>query len=177
MLGLRHYSGLAIDLWQGEIEQFSVDILAHFSSQDENFHPQKEALAEILEKSPILNELDPIAKKYSDSLTVTTGGSLPTKVVLHKKVTSDSEELDYSVVFQTALAFNFRHLAVWPCYRNRTALFSEIQARLAFTALKRCLDQSDIARKSLGRVTIVLPDSATYKAFQNAFFEIFPESV
>lgn len=34
MLGLRHFHGYAIDLWQGDVGRFATDILAQFQGQD-----------------------------------------------------------------------------------------------------------------------------------------------
>jgi hypothetical protein len=176
MLGLRHYNGFAIDLWQGEIEDFSTDILVHCLGQDEALHPKKIELERLSRDPAAVFDHEAWHKGFSDSLTVTKGGNFPAQIVIHLKSDCGDKETDYSAAFHAALTLNFRHLTVWPIFSSRAEELCIVRAQAAFTALKLCLDQRANDGKSLGRISFVLPNLQVYAAFQKVFFVIFPEA-
>ncbi len=114
MLGIRHCQGVAIDLWQGDVELFVNDLTIRMQTLGADQINAK--LVELLQSSE-------------------------QKIARHLAIDVGTNMVEFA-----------------------TQLMSELHKLL-----------SEQPRKSLRRLTFVLPDLNSYYVFQDALFRYFPE--
>jgi hypothetical protein len=177
MLGLRHYKGFAIDLWQGAFEDFSTDLLAYFTGHSEGKDPREADLVSLRDDPRAVVRSALPASESADAMTLTAAGNFPACQIIHCRTVGLAGDSDCEAMFHVALGLGFRHLTVVAIFKNQSAANYSSQPEPLFSALKRCLDESPAGSSALSRVTLVLPDAASYRCFQNIFFATFPDSI
>ncbi|NRA65250.1 MAG: hypothetical protein HRU19_12250 [Pseudobacteriovorax sp.] len=146
MLGIRQYRGVAIDLFQGQLNEFYCDGWVTFSSEYES-------------------DDDP------PKIGISSSDVFPTLKVLMAPIPSTDESTFVRLVhaiLNIAKQQTLAHIAI-------AVEGLAIQESTMMTALKSHLDcQSNTPL--LRRVTIVVDTKGRYEVFQKALFSVFPES-
>ena len=183
MLGLRHYMGTAIDLFQGEITEFVCDAMVTAAKTNLAAEDRLSSSIYLAAGPSILEEYQSIAHKPLGSAVLTKSGNLPAKVLIHAIRPTDSGhsptdtallKLAYQQSLQLALDHHQKHIALPSLGSEFDTAPLEQMASLAMEAIKEFLDSS-LSKQSLRRITLVLNNRQQYMTHQKALFECFPE--
>ena len=157
MLGLRHYLGTAIDLFQGDITEFVCDAMGIDASLADNI--EKKIAAAWQGRAP-----SPQPQLLHMNPPLWQGGG-------HNEAT-DLLAI-YRQSFNQAAELKFLHLALAPIASDAAAFPLHQAAAMAMTASKEFCQQH---RGKLRRISFVLAQTEVYQAYQTALYASFPES-
>ena len=182
MLGIRRYKGIALDLFQGDITEFTCDAIVNAANSrlaggggvDGAIH--RAGGPEIMEQ----------CRKFDGCPTgqavITTAGKLPAQHVVHtvgpvwKEGDKEAPALLQSAYYnslQCAVEVSAAHVA-FPAISTGVYNYPvEDAAEQAFQAVKRFIDT--FPESSLKRITMVLFSGDDYLAFQKKLFGFFPD--
>ena len=146
-------NGVAIDLYQGDISTFYCDVMVvaegtDFRCSDPEIAAKKQpAVQVLLAASPLWQG----------------GGS------------NEAQRLEDAYVLSLSQVVNLkvRHASIVGLGTESPGFPQTMAAALAMGAVKKFLNTNETA--NLKRITFVLVSSETYKTFQDALFETFPE--
>lgn len=183
MLGIRHFRGTAIDLFQGDITQFACDAIVNAANSQLAGGGGVDGAIHRAGGSVIMEECRKIGHCPTGKAVVTTGGELPAKLVIHtvgpiwRGGTKGEAELlrsAYTNSLKKAGEHSVRHLA-FPSISTGAYRFPLNEAaEIALRALREYLEQ-DEKPSTLGRITFVLFNSEHYEAFRQSLGVVFPE--
>jgi O-acetyl-ADP-ribose deacetylase (regulator of RNase III) len=183
MLGLRHFRGTAIDLFQGEITSFVCDLMV--TPVFENLEA-KDALGLAIYRlgGPVLAHARLKAGSCPiGSIVLSEAGQLPCqKLALSvppKWLDGHSHEVHplsqlYHKALEAAAQAALPHVAFSSIGTDSDSGFSiDLAAATAFSALRKFLETHE---RPVRRITFVLSDRTHYQQYQNELFRIFPEA-
>lgn len=180
MLGIRRYTGVAIDLYQGDITRFACDAIVNAANEalaggggvDGAIHQAG---------GPVIREAcQKIGACPVGRAVVTTAGNLPACRVIHtvgpiwKGGQHGEAELLHSAYkssLELADTEKCRHIALPSISTGAYGYPVEEAAQIAMQGVKAALDQG----LGLRRVTFVLFSLSDYHVYQEALFAAFPE--
>jgi O-acetyl-ADP-ribose deacetylase (regulator of RNase III) len=181
MLGLRHYRGTAIDLFQGDITSFVCDAMVNAANSSLRGGGGVDGAIHRVGGPTILDECLRIGGCETGDAVATTAGHLPAKKVIHtvgpiwqggRKREAELLQSAYRSSLTLAAELKLLHVA-FPSIS--TGVYSYPLTEAAMIAMQTIKSFCDAKPKALRRVTLVLFDSETYKAYQKALFTCFPE--
>lgn len=181
MLGLRQYRGTAIDIFQGDITSFVCDAMVNAANAALRGGGGVDGAIHRVGGPSILQECEHIGRCDTGQAVVTTAGQLPAKKLIHTVgpvwqggAAGEAELLAaaYHNSLKAAAELRLLHIAI-PSIS--TGAYSYPLAEAAAVAMQSIQAFCDSRPRSLRRVTMVLFDSVTYKAYQKALFNCFPE--
>ncbi len=182
MLGLRHYRGTAIDLFLGDITSFVCDVMVNAANASLQGGGGVDGAIHREGGPDILLECAKFGSCAPGQSVITGAGKLPAKKLLHavgpiwKGGEHQEAELlgsAYLSCLKTAAELKLLHIA-FPSISTGAYRFPLEQASmLAMQTVKGFCEEKP---EALRRVTWVLFDSETYKAYQKALFASFPET-
>ncbi|WP_141730971.1 macro domain-containing protein [Oligoflexus tunisiensis] len=182
MLGLRHYRGTAIDLFQGDITSFVCDAMVNAANSSLRGGGGVDGAIHQVGGPSILEECVRIGRCETGDAVITTAGRLPAKKVIHtvgpiwRGGTEGEAELLYSSYQKSlhlAAESKLLHVAI-PSIS--TGIYGYPVTDAAMVGMKSIKNFCDDKPQALRRITMVLFDSETYKAWQKALFTCFPEA-
>ncbi|HYX33534.1 MAG TPA: O-acetyl-ADP-ribose deacetylase [Oligoflexus sp.] len=182
MLGLRHYRGTAVDLFQGDITSFVCDAMVNAANTSLRGGGGVDGAIHRAGGPSILEECERIGGCETGQAVATTAGRLPAKKVIHTVGPiwrggheREAERLQscYQSSLHLAAASNLLHVAI-PSIS--TGIYGYPVAEAAKVAMQTIRSFCDDRPQALRRITMVLFDSETYKAYQKALFACFPEA-
>ena len=182
MLGIRHYHGTAIDLYQGDITRFVCDGIVNAANESLLGGGGVDGAIHRAGGPSLLEECRSIGGCKTGQAVVTGAGSLPAKKVIHtvgpvfRGGNAGESELLGSAIsscLKLAIEHKLSHLA-FPAistgvFGYPTNLAAEVMLRTVKAQLETLPDAS------LRRITFVLFDGDTYRTFQDTLFRLFPE--
>lgn len=182
MLGLRHYRGTAIDLFQGDITSFVCDALVNAANSSLRGGGGVDGAIHRVGGPTILQECEAIGSCPTGQAVVTNAGRLPARKIIHTVGpiwqggnNQEAELLRSAYVSSLIRAAELKLLHVaFPSIS--TGVYSyplQEAAEIAMQAMKSFCEEHP---KALRRITMVLFDSDSYKAYQKALFGTFPET-
>lgn len=182
MLGLRHYRGTAIDLFQGDITSFVCDGMVNAANATLQIGGGVNGAIHRVGGPEILRECQAIGSCATGSSVVTGAGLLPAQKLIHAvgpiwQGGTHDESLLLSSAYQSALqnaaGLGLRHIAFPSISTGIYGFPVGPAAGIAMQAIKAFCDEQPAA---LRRVTLVLFDGETYKAYQKALYACFTEA-
>jgi O-acetyl-ADP-ribose deacetylase (regulator of RNase III) len=181
MLGLRHYRGTAVDLFQGDITSFVCDAMVNAANSSLMGGGGVDGAIHRVGGPSILDECKAIGRCETGQAVITTAGRLPAQKVIHtvgpiwrggKENEADALTSAWRNSLRLAADAKLLHVAI-PSIS--TGIYGYPVTEAAAVALQSIRDFCDAHPKALRRITVVLFDSETYKAYQKALFTTFPE--
>ncbi|HET9241447.1 MAG TPA: O-acetyl-ADP-ribose deacetylase [Oligoflexus sp.] len=182
MLGLRHYRGTAVDLFQGDITSFVCDAMVNAANSSLRGGGGVDGAIHRVGGPSILEECERIGRCETGQAVITTAGRLPAKHVIHtvgpiwrggKEREAELLQSAYRNSLHLAAESKLLHVAI-PSIS--TGIYGYPVTDAAIVAMESIRLFCDAKPKALRRVTMVLFDSDTYKAYQKALFTTFPEA-
>ncbi len=182
MLGLRHYHGTAIDLFQGDITSFVCDAMVNAANSSLSGGAGVDAAIHQVGGPEILRECQQLGSCSTGKAVLTSAGKLPAKKLIHavgpiwQGGSHQEAELlgsAYLSSLKIAADHTLQHIAL-PSISTGAYHFPVAQA--AQIAMRSIREFCDERPQALRRVTLVLFDGETYKAYQKALFTVFPET-
>jgi O-acetyl-ADP-ribose deacetylase len=182
MLGLRHFRRTAVDLFQGDITSFVCDGIVNAANESLAGGGGVDAAIHSRGGPRILEECRSIGRCPTGEAVITTAGELPAKSVIHTvgpvwRGGQAGEAALLRSAYQESLVLAREHSLAHIAFPSiSTGVYGypvEAAAEVALTAVRDSLTVA--APGTWRRVTFVLFDSETYKAYQHALFKLFPE--
>jgi len=182
MLGLRHYNGTAIDLFQGDITSFVCDAMVNAANSSLAGGAGVDGAIHQVGGPEILRDCQQLGSCPIGEAVLTGAGKLPAKKLIHavgpiwQGGSHQEAELlrsTYLSSLKIAAEHRFLHIAL-PSISTGAYRFPVDQA--ALIAMRTIREFCDEKPQALRRVTLVLFDSETYKAYQKSLFTVFPET-
>jgi O-acetyl-ADP-ribose deacetylase (regulator of RNase III) len=182
MLGLRHYRGTAVDLFQGDITSFVCDAMVNAANTSLRGGGGVDGAIHRVGGPSILEECMRIGRCETGQAVITTAGQLPAKNVIHtvgpiwrggSEREADLLQASYQNSLLLAAEWKLLHVAI-PSIS--TGIYGYPLMEAAGVAMRTIKAFCDTKPKALRRITMVLFDSETYKAYQTALFTSFPEA-
>jgi O-acetyl-ADP-ribose deacetylase len=182
MLGLRHYRGTAVDLFQGDITSFVCDAMVNAANASLRGGGGVDGAIHRAGGPSILEECERIGRCETGQAVATTAGRLPAKKVIHtvgpiwrggKEREAELLQSCYQSSLLLAAELNLLHVA-FPSIS--TGIYGYPVAEAAMVAMQTIKAFCDTKPQALRRITMVLFDGETYKAYQKALFTCFPEA-
>jgi O-acetyl-ADP-ribose deacetylase (regulator of RNase III) len=184
MLGLRRYKRTQIDIWQGDITQFSVDLMVNAANFELAGGLGVDGAIHAAGGPEILAECKKIGNCPTGSCVVTTAGRLPAKNVIHAVgpvwVDGNNKEAEllktcYENIFVTAKNLGGRHLSI-PAISTGAYRFPQgLAAEIAMTTAKKFIDHE--YQSAPQRITFVAIDGAAYDVLQKHLFASFADEI
>jgi O-acetyl-ADP-ribose deacetylase (regulator of RNase III) len=182
MLGLRHYRGTAIDLFQGDITSFVCDAIVNAANSSLLGGGGVDGAIHRVGGPSILEECRKIGHCATGQAVVTTAGQLPAKKLIHTvgpiwKGGKDSEAELLASAYRTSLTLAAELQLLHVAFPSiSTGVYSYPLGEAAGIAMQTMKSFCEQKPQALRRITMVLFDSETYKAYQKALFTSFPEA-
>jgi len=182
MLGLRHYRGTAIDLFQGDITSFVCDAMVNAANTSLRGGGGVDGAIHRAGGPSILLECERIDRCETGQAVATTAGRLPAKKVIHtvgpmwrggQEREAELLQSAYHSTLHLAAELKLLHVAI-PSIS--TGIYAYPVAEAALIAMQSIKAFCTSKPQTLRRVTMVLFDSETYKAYQKVLFTTFPEA-
>ncbi|MCX6129864.1 MAG: macro domain-containing protein [Proteobacteria bacterium] len=179
MLGLRHFRGTAIDLFQGEIASFVCDAMVR---------PSLWTLEETANTDDAIYQAGgPDVRKACQSLRgsppgtafISVAGHLPASKLIHAFAPfwQDGAHNESALLYETlrqslnrAAELNLRHIAL-PSLG--TGFPPKEAARMAMLVVKEFCEQQ---KGNLRRISFILSDAESYRVYQLSLYDCFPEA-
>lgn len=190
MLGLRHYQGIAIDLYQGDITAFACDGIVNAANVQLAGGGGVDGAIHRVGGPEVMRECRSIGSCAPGDAVATTAGKLPARYVLHAvgpvwQGGGQGEAKLLAGAYRRCLTLGetlgLRHLAFPAISTGAYGFPVGKAAEIALTAVKIFAEAlpkqpSDESRATLlRRATFVLFSHEHYAAFQDALFRLFPE--
>jgi O-acetyl-ADP-ribose deacetylase (regulator of RNase III) len=182
MLGLRHYRGTAVDLFQGDITSFVCDAMVNAANASLRGGGGVDGAIHRVGGPSILEECMRIGRCETGQAVITTAGQLPAKHVIHtvgpiwrggKEREAELLQAAYQNSLLLAAEWKLLHVAI-PSIS--TGIYGYPLPEASGVAMKTIKTFCDMKPQALRRITMVLFDGETYKAYQKALFTSFPEA-
>lgn len=182
MLGLRHFRGCAIDLFQGDITEFVCDAMVNAANSSLGDGGGVAGAIHRVGGPSILAACEAIGSCPTGEARLTTAGQLPCQRVIHTvgpiwKGGQDGEadllRSAYRESLRLAATHELRHVAFPSISTGAYSYPLDQAAPLALKTVKDFLTAAESGH--LRRITFVLFDRAHYQSYQKALFTIFPE--
>ncbi len=183
MLGLRHFRGSAIDLFQGDITEFVCDVMVNAANESLGGGGGVDGAIHRAGGPSILAACREIGGCPTGQAVITGAGSLPAQRVIHAvgpiwKSGKEGEaallESAYRSSLQLAAQHGLKHIALPSISTGVYGYPIEKAAPLALQVVMGFLEESPPGL--LRRITFVLFDRTQYQVFQKALFATFPEA-
>ncbi|SMF66035.1 macro domain-containing protein [Pseudobacteriovorax antillogorgiicola] len=183
MLGVRHYKGIAIDLFHGDITEFVCDGMVNAANEALAGGGGVDGAIHQAGGPIILEECRQIGSCATGSAVKTSAGNLPAKAVIHTvgPVWRGGQENEpkllescYYNSLKLGHELGFRHLA-FPSISTGIYSFPVQQAaELTFQAMRSFIDEfSD--KTTIKRITMVLFSRDDHNCYQDQMFQEFSE--
>lgn len=183
MLGVRHYQGIAIDLYQGDITQFVCDAMVNAANKDLAGGGGVDGAIHRAGGPQIMDECRKVGGCPTGKAVATSAGRLPAKKVIHGvgPIWQGGDQQESALLASTyqdclriADELDLRHIAL-PAIS--TGVYGYPLEQAATVSLKAIIDFIDTDKpKAIRRITLVLFSREHYQVFQNALFASLPES-
>jgi O-acetyl-ADP-ribose deacetylase (regulator of RNase III) len=182
MLGLRHFRGTAIDLFQGDITSFVCDAMVNAANSSLRGGGGVDGAIHRVGGPSILEECVRIGGCATGDAVITTAGRLPAKKVIHtvgpiwQGGKQGEAELLYSC-YQKSLHLAAEAKLLHVAFPSiSTGIYGYPVTDAAMVAMTSIKNFCEARPQALRRITAVLFDSESYKAWQKALFTCFPEA-
>lgn len=181
MLGLRHYLGSAIDIFQGDITCFVCDVMVNAASPQLRGGEGVDGAIHLAAGPSVLEELKQWDFCPHGSARMTGAGNLPCRALIHavgpiwqngQEGEADLLRSAYRESLGLAATQAHAHVAL-PSLSTGTYGYPLEEA--AFLALRTVREFCQENSGKLRRISFVLFDRTSYLAYQKALFEVFPE--
>ena len=182
MLGIRHYKGLALDLFEGDLTEFVCDVMVNAANESLAGGSGVDGAIHQAGGPSIMEECQSIGKCPTGEAVMTNAGKLPAQKLIHtvgpiwKDGASGEEDLlknAYLSSLRLANKEKMRHIAFPSISTGAYGYPVQEAAKVAFKAFKQFADEnSDFHTK---RITIVLFSRADHNVYQDELFAQFPE--
>ena len=181
MLGIRHYHGTAIDLWQGDITGFQCDGMANAANQNLAGGGGVDGAIHRVGGPVIMDACKQLGGCPVGSAVATVAGDLPATTVIHavgpvwSGGNAGEPELllsAYKSVWALAEEHSLRHVATPSLSTGAYKYPVELAASIAMQSIK---EYFTTPKRSPQRITFVLFNREHYQSFQTALFQMFPE--
>ena len=186
MLGLRHYRGVALDLYQGDLTQFVCDAMVNAANSQLAGGGGVDGAIHRVGGPVILDECRRLGGCPPGQAKATTAGALPAKWVIHAvgpvwEGGGQGEPALLAAAYHAALAeaarLGARHVAFPALSTGVYGYPWGPAAEVALTAAKDWIDARSPGREtSVRRITFVLFSLDHYHLFQETLFRLFPEA-
>lgn len=182
MLGLRHYRGCAIDLFQGDITEFVCDAMVNAANSGLSGGGGVDGAIHRVGGPTIMEACRQVGTCPAGEARITPAGQLPCRSVIHavgpiwqggNAGESSLLESAYRQSLRLAAAHGLKHVASPSLSTGAYRYPVDLAAPLALHTVRAYLEEA--APGSLRRITFVLFDRPHYQSFQKALFAIFPE--
>lgn len=185
MLGLRKSSGIAIDLWQGDITAFVCDAMVNAANSELAGGSGVDGAIHKMGGPSIMEECRKIGSCEVGAAVYTSAGDLPARYVIHtvgpqwvdgKK---GEEALLRSCFLQSlklAQTLDVRHITFPAISTGAYRYPVEKAAQVAMSAVKEFIRSRQGSTAQPKRITFILHSREHYQVFQEAMFTAFPES-
>ncbi len=182
MLGIRHYRGVAVDLWQGDITTFVCDGMGNAANSSLAGGGGVDGAIHDAGGPTILEQCRALGGCPTGSAVATTAGNLPAKYVLHGVgpvwqggVHGEDAALasTYTSILDLGLKHELRHLAIPAISIGAYGYPVERAASISLQAVREWIDLQKGSFPK--RVTFVLYSGTDYAMYQAALFATFPE--
>ena len=187
MLGVRHFHGCAIDLWQGDITEFAVDAIVNAANASLSGGGGVDGAIHRVGGPAIMEECRRLGSCAIGQAVVTTAGALPARWVIHTvgPVWQGGEHQEHELLQSSireslvaAARLGAHHISL-PAISTGVYRFPLRQAAdLSLRALRAYLSSTGSLgemRPAPRRITFILFDAPAYEAFAQALSAVFPE--
>jgi len=187
MLGIRHFRGTAVDLYQGDITDFACDVMVTAANPELRGGGGVDGAIHAAAGPQLMAECRNVGACPTGSAVITGAGQLPCRHVIHAVgprwpegvVTRDEGARlgalltnAYQRSLDLAVQYGQRHI-VFPAISAGTYQFPlPAAAEVAMKAVRTFLEANP--SRAL-RVTFALRSAEVYRHFQTALFATFPE--
>lgn len=184
MLGLRRYQRTQIDIWQGDITTFAVDIIVNAANAELAGGGGVDGAIHAAGGPIILEECQKLGGCAPGQCVVTTAGRLPANHVIHAvgPIWSDGSNQEpeilsscYQSILEAAQRLGARHISIPAISTGSYNFPPRLAAEIAMSTTKAHLDT--ISSGSLKRITFVAFDSVAYRILQEQLFLRFPDEI
>jgi O-acetyl-ADP-ribose deacetylase (regulator of RNase III) len=184
VLGLRHFRGIAIDLWLGDLTEFACDAMVNAANSELRGSGGVDGAIHRVGGPEVLQACQVIGHCAPGGAVVTTAGKLPAKCLIHTvgPVWSGGQAGEEKILwdcYQSSLlhveTLKLRHVA---CSAVSTGVYgypASLAAGVTFRSIKDFISGTKDLQW-LRRVTIVLFSKELYEIYQEALFSVFPDS-
>jgi O-acetyl-ADP-ribose deacetylase (regulator of RNase III) len=183
MLGLRHFRRTAIDLFQGDITSFVCDAMVNAANESLANGDGVNGAIHLRGGPRILEACRDIGTCPTGKAVLTTAGDLPAQKVIHAVgprwqggLAGEAELLHtaYRSSLELAREHGLAHVAFPAISTGIYGYPIEAAASVALASVRDCLRENPPG--TWRRITFVLYDQVSYKAYQQQLFALFPES-
>lgn len=184
MLGIRHYKGIAIDLWQGDITKFYCDAIVNAANSELLGGGGVDGAIHTAGGPTILEQCKKIGGCKTGESVYTAAGDLPCQYVIHTvgPVWQGGSSEEPSLLFSSYLS----SLKLANQLQCRHITFSAIScgvygyphnkaAEVAMAAIRQYIDDYH-QNSAVRRITLALFNGDLHDIFQDALFLNYPES-
>jgi O-acetyl-ADP-ribose deacetylase (regulator of RNase III) len=183
VLGLRHYRGVAVDLFQGDLTQFVCDAMVNAANERLAGGSGVDGAIHRAGGPSIMAECRKVGRCPTGQAVVTGAGDLPAKYVIHTVGPvwaggSSGEAEMLRAAYQNSLRqadqLGVRHVSFPSLSTGAYGYPVEAAAEVAVGAVKGYLE-GERAAPAVKRVTFVLFSLGDYKVYQQVLFAALPE--
>ena len=182
MLGIRRFKDIAIDLYQGDITQFTCDAMGNAANEQLAGGGGVDGAIHRAGGSSIMKACKEIGSCATGEAVVTTAGNLPASYVIHGvgpkwgQHNGKEPELLHSVwtaMMRKSSELGIRHIAIPSLSTGVYGYPLEKAAPIATKAIKDFIETTTQSHPK--RITIVLFNDEHHSAYQNSLYATFPE--
>ncbi|MBQ46811.1 MAG: hypothetical protein CMP10_04870 [Zetaproteobacteria bacterium] len=182
MLGIRRFKDIAIDLYQGDITQFTCDAMGNAANEQLAGGGGVDGAIHRAGGSSIMKACKEIGSCATGEAVVTTAGNLPASYVIHgvgpkwgkhNGKESDLLESVWTKIMSKAAEIGVRHVAIPSISTGVYGYPLEKAAPIAMNAIRNFIEANNTI--SPKRITIVLFNDEHHEAYQSNLYATFPE--
>ena len=182
MLGIRHWQGIAIDLFCGDITEFVCDAMVNAANVKLAGGGGVDGAIHRAAGSGLMEECLRIGGCKTGEAVATASYQLPCEIVVHAVgpvwqggSSGEKQLLESAVRSSLSLAdgHGLRHIALPAISTGIYGYPVAEAAQASLSTVKKAIDELTLS--SVKRVTFVLFSEEIYATFQQHLFEIFPE--
>lgn len=183
MLGIRFYHNTSIDLFLGDITEFSCDVMVTAANEMLAGGGGVDGAIHQVGGPSIAAACRQIGPIKTGTAVLTTAGQLPAKHLVHAvgpiwKNGSENEanllQSAYLESLNRAHEVKVRHIAIPAISTGVFGFPLKPAAKVAMAAVKLFCDQNP--ETTVKRITFILFQKEAYQAFQDSLFASFPET-
>ena len=182
MLGIRHYQGIAIDLFQGDLTEFVCDGMVNAANESLAGGGGVDGAIHRAGGPSIMEECKVIGHCPTGEAVITSAGKLPAKKVIHtvgpvwkdgKSGEAEALEKAYISSLKIAHEQQLRHVAFPSISTGVYAFPIADAAKVAIKAIQKYIDEQE--NSAVKRVTLVLYNRDDHNVYQDELFAQIPE--
>jgi O-acetyl-ADP-ribose deacetylase (regulator of RNase III) len=173
VLGLRHYRGAAIDLFQGDLALFVCDAMVYGVAAPSGSVASGQVTVEDPGRLPARNVFRVMVPPVMDAGSSSGVGVNQGWALAYEHSLKEADRLHLRHIGFALQAAHAEHVHGSQSGQAGDAIKSV--AEIAVQTIKTFLDATEAKDRFVKRVTLVLSTHAEYQVFQRALFSLFPE--